>query len=479
MASSKSKEDELSASISKSMTIDKLKEELKNANVSISGLKKKEDYVHRYISNGLHNGASVTTASVTTASVTTASSKAASSKATTKAPPKLSMAARMREFRKEHAERKAREAEEAVKAEAESKAVKAEAESKAVKAEAVKAEAEEELILSLMISAHGGESYEFIPHTPVAEYYKNNVRVYSRACVPGVLSLRDRRSVRKSIDNAFTIFQNNPGKATQEVMAEYTGVDRGHYRKFLDSFSECPTYQSTLKNKERCGGLSTYLSQKQFTFTDPITSKPIMESDHNWKQFVESRGINVSDIRLKVTASDGSVTYRNIFNPYENMAHYYRYIDNGDPDNDSPDMITKFNLIYRHGLEFIMKDILHKEELIGPALEIFKFKEGEKKISGLDLEQLYKFFKLVGIKYVNIIDHSCRYFYPNTGLTEKKAEELFEKEQQYSVKPTAFGKRSDGKRSDGKRLRSRRRNNKKISDGKLTNGKRSRKHGIN
>jgi hypothetical protein len=468
MASSKSKEDELSASISKSMTIDKLKEELKNANVSISGLKKKEDYVHRYISNGLHNGASVTTASVTTAKAT--SSKATSPKAVTKAPPKLSMAARMREFRKEHAERKAREAEEAVKAEAESKAVKA--------------EAEEELILSLMISAHGGESYEFIPHTPVAEYYKNNVRVYSRACVPGVLSLRDRRSVRKSIDNAFTIFSNNPGKATQEVMAEYTGVDRGHYRKFLDSFTECPTYQSTLKNKERCGGLSTYLSQKQFTFTDPISSKPIMESDHNWKQFVESRGLNVSDIRLKVTASDGSVTYRNIFNPYENMAHYYRYIDNGDPDNgdpddDSPDMITKFNLIYRHGLEFILKDVLHKEELIGPALEIFKFKEGEKKISGLDLEQLYKFFKLVGIKYVNIIDHSCRYFYPDIGLTEKKAEELFEKEQQYSVKPTAFGKRSDGKRSDGKRLRSRRRNNKKISDGKLTNGKRSRKHGIN
>jgi hypothetical protein len=470
MASSKLKEDELSASISKSMTIDKLKEELKNANVSISGLKKKEDYVHRYISNGLHNGASVTTASVTTAKATT---KAATSVTSPKAPPKLSMAARMREFRKEHAERKAREAEEA-----ESKAVKAEAESKAVKAEAeskaVKAEAKEELILSLMISAHGGESYEFIPHTPVAEYYKNNVRVYSRACVPGVLSLRDRRSVRKSIDNAFTIFSNNPGKATQEVMAEYTGVDRGHYRKFLDSFTECPTYQSTLKNKERCGGLSTYLSQKQFTFTDPISSKPIMESDHNWKQFVESRGLNVSDIRLKVTASDGSVTYRNIFNPYENMAHYYRYIDNGDPDDDSPDMITKFNLIYRHGLEFILKDVLHKEELIGPALEIFKFKEGEKKISGLDLEQLYKFFKLVGIKYVNIIDHSCRYFYPNIGLTEKKAEELFEKEQQYSVKPTAFGKRL---RRNGKRTK--RRNNKKISDGKLTKGKRSRKHGIN
>ena len=57
MASSKSKEDELSASISKSMTIDKLKEDLKNANISISGVKKKSDYVDLYISNGLHKRA--------------------------------------------------------------------------------------------------------------------------------------------------------------------------------------------------------------------------------------------------------------------------------------------------------------------------------------------------------------------------------------------------------------------------------------
>ena len=58
---------------------------------------------------------------------------------------------------------------------------------------------------------------------------------------------------------------------------------------------------------------------------------------------------------------------------------------------------------------------------------------------------------MVGIKYVNIIDHTCRNFHPSFKLTEEKNEELFKKEQQYSVKPTAFGKRSDGKRSDGKR----------------------------
>jgi hypothetical protein len=72
--------------------IDKLKEELKNANVSISGLKKKEEYVHRYISNGLHNGLSVTASSVTAA---TKATKAA----TPKAPQKLSISPQARSNR--------------------------------------------------------------------------------------------------------------------------------------------------------------------------------------------------------------------------------------------------------------------------------------------------------------------------------------------------------------------------------------------
>jgi hypothetical protein len=53
------------------------------------------------------------------------------------------------------------------------------------------------------------------------------------------------------------------------------------------------------------------------------------------------------------------------------------------------------------------------------------------------------------------MDHTCRNFRSIINLTEKKAEKLFEKEQQYSMKPVAFGKRSDGKRSDGKRSRRR------------------------
>ena len=63
------------------------------------------------------------------------------------------------------------------------------------------------------------------------------------------------------------------------------------------------------------------------------------------------------------------------------------------------------------------------------------------------MEQLYRFFELVGIKYVNIIDHSCRNFNPTFNIPIEKGEERFKKEQQYSVKPVAFGKRTKGKRS--------------------------------
>ena len=428
------KEDDLVASISKSMTIPQLKKEIILADLwygSKTKAKTKAEFVNIYISNGLHKRS------------------AAEIPEEKKAPksPETSPASK---------------ADKSV-----SKATSPKSTSKAARVEP-----KEELILSLMISAHGLEGGEWEPTTPISQYYKNNVRVYSRACLPGVPAVRNRPHVRKSIDEAFTIFKNNPRSSTQEIMTEYTGLDKNNYRNFLDTFKRCEGESVALKYKERCGGLSTYLSQKQFIFAEEYegpNEKSLYKTEYDFNQFLESRGINVSDIRLKITASDGSVTYRNIFNPYDEMAKFYK----GNKEHKEPiDMITKFNLAYRNGIEFILKDVLHKEELIGPALEIFKFKEGEKKKKAITLEQLYRFFELVGIKYVNIIDHTCRNFHPSFKLTQEKNEELFKKEQQYSAKPVAFGKRSDGKRSDGKR-------SKRRSDGKLTKGKRSRKHGIN
>ena len=434
MSSSKAEkeEDDLAASISKSMTIPQLKKEIILADLwygTKTKAKTKAEFVNIYISNGLHKRAATSLSRISPEERKAVASL--ETKAVAKSPPKIPETSPPTSL---------------------SASVSKAAAS--VSKAAARVEPKEELILSLMISGHGTEGPEWEPTLPFAQYYKNNVRVYSRACVPGIPSLRMPSKIRKSIDDTFTIFRNNPGSATQEIMSEYTSQDKTHYRKYLDKF-ECYKDNGAVKNKERCGGLITYLSSKQFRFDQDDT--PNIRSEHKteygFNQFLESRGVNVSDIRLKITASDGSVTYRNIFNPYEEMAQFY---SSNKEQKEPVEIITKFNLAYRHGIEFILKDVLHKEELIGRALEIFKFKEGEQKIGLITLLQLHRFFELVGIKYVNIIDHSCRNFNPTFNIPIEKGEERFKKEQQYSVKPVAFGKRSDGKRSDGKRTKGKR-----------------------
>ena len=111
-------------------------------------------------------------------------------------------------------------------------------------------------------------------------------------------------------------------------------------------------------------------------------------------------------------------------------------------------------------MEFIMKDVLHREDLFDSALKTLNFKAGKDKIPDISLVQLYNFFKLVGFKYVNIIDHSCRVF-TTEKMTREQTEKLFKEEQKYIVKPVAFGKRLKSKRSDGKRSKRRTRKSKR------------------
>jgi len=397
------KEEDLAASVSKTMTVDKLKEDLKNANVSISGVKKKSDFVDLYISNGLYKGASVASL-------------------------------------KEESARPVEAAASSIRA----------------------AKPKEELILSLIISAHGDETFRWTKDfADISSYYKKNVRVYSRGCVPGVATVRNMAHVAKSIHDAYNIFKKRPESATEEIMAEYTGLDKNYYTNYLDSLDECNFQdeigKNILENKARCGGLSTYLSNKVFSVVTDEDERSTYYYEKDFKNFMASRGINVSDIRLKLTAPDGSVSYRQIFNPRDEWHKYWA--SNPDFEKDPFD-VSKFNLFYRNGMEFIMKDVLHREDLLGRALDIFNFKAGKDKTSDISLVQLYDFFKMVGFKYVNIIDHSCRVFHTGMKMTSDKNEKLFKEEQKYIVKPVAFGKRSDGKRLNHsyskKRLKSKR-----------------------
>jgi hypothetical protein len=332
------------------------------------------------------------------------------------------------------------------KAKAEVAKAKAEAKAQAKAQEKAEAEAKlkpltepkEELVMTLNIKAHGFEYSEFPPSSQISKYYKNNVRVHSMACFPGVAAIGHVNSERiDDIESSYSIFNKKAECATEEIMKEYSAT-KDNYKQMLNQFEKNNDigFRCAYENRERSVNFTTYLSTKLFTFENSKEENEGMKklSINDAKNFMNSWGVNVSDIRLKITNIDGSVQYKQIFNPENEKRKYIPYD------------ITRFNLIYRKGIEFIL-NILHKEELFPSVLQIFKFKDGQDRIFELNLEQLYEFFKLVGIKFVNVIDGSCRSFHPKLQITGEKAEKLYLKEKKFITKPEAFGKLSNRKQS--------------------------------
>ncbi len=379
------------------------------------------------------------------------------------------------EIAKEEAKEKAKAEVAKAKAEAKAKA-KAEAKAKAKAEEKAEAEAKskpltepkEELVMTLNIKGHGFEYSEFPPSSQISKYYKNNVRVHSMACFPGVVAVAHVNYERiDDVESSYFIFNEKPECATEEIMKEYSATKDNNYKQMLNRLEKHADidFRCAYENRERSVNFTTYLYTKSFTFENSQKENEVIKkklSIIEAKNFMNSWGVHVSDIRLKITNIDGSVQYRQIFNPENERRKYIPYD------------ITQFNLIYRKGIEFIL-NILHKEELIPSVLQIFKFKDGQDRISELNLEQLYEFFNLIGIKFVNVLDSSCRSFHPKLQMTGEKADKLYLKEKKFNKKPEAFGKRSNRKRSNRKRSnrkRSRKRSRKLSNHNRL---KRSRK----
>jgi len=157
--------------------------------------------------------------------------------------------------------------------------------------------------------------------------------------------------------------------------------------------------------------------------------KPIMRPVYN------TLGIQLVDIRIKKTAMDGSVSYEQIFDPTD--VKYIRFD------------LTNLNFIYKSGITYILKEILKRKDLVKPALEIFGFGKKDR-VMNISLEQLYHFFQLLGVKYANIMDYTCRACSVGR-LPQNLTDSIYRTEQKYAVKPVAFGKRTKSKWSKGKR----------------------------
>ena len=100
------------------------------------------------------------------------------------------------------------------------------------------------------------------------------------------------------------------------------------------------------------------------------------------------------------------------------------------------------------------KDILKRKDLVKPTLEIFGFGKKDR-VMNISLEQIYHFFQLLGVKYANLMDYTCRACSVGR-LPQNLTDSMYRTEQQYRIKPVAFGKRSKKKQSEKKRSKKKR-----------------------
>jgi len=383
--------DELTKSISK-MTIKDIQKELEASNIDFSGAKKKADYVSLYVTSGIHN----------------------------------------KEGR--------------LSAIPEEQAI---SEAKVVVVSAAKEDVQsitvlEELVMSITIMGHGCEDlmtpWPF--ETPISVYFKNNVRVYSRACVPDVNSIGNIYQNSDIIKDVQRRFSAVPKSATESIIQTYAKEVRDDYMRDIaysklskDPVSLTPGFDkvSAMENLARVSNLSTFLCNKDFSF---YMDSPTEKVPGVLKPVYKTIGIQVSDIRLKKTALDGSVSYEQIFNP-------------SDSKYSRGDMLDH-NLIYKSGVTFILKNILGRRDLVKPALDIFGFSKKDR-IMDVSLEQIYIFFQLIGVKYANIMDYTCRKCAVGR-LSKSLTEQIYSLEQNFKKKPVAFGlKRSYSKKRSNKR----------------------------
>ncbi len=378
-----SSKDELTKSITKTMTIRDIQKELEASNIDFSGAKKKADYVSLYVTSGLHNKEG-----------------------------RLSVIP---------------EEEQAI---SEAKVVVSEAK-EAKEKDVQSITVLEELVISISIMGHGCEDLmsPWPSQLPISTFFKNNVRVYSKSCVPDVNSIGNIFRNEDILRDVQRRFSATPKGETAAIVSAYADEVRDDYIRDVafakikkDPVSLTPGFDklSDIQNLGRVSGLSTFLCNKDFSFYMDAKTERVSSM---LQPVYKTIGIQVSDIRLKKTAMDGSVSYEPIFNPSD-----IKYI-RGD--------MLDHNLIYKSGVTFIVKNILGRRDLVKPVLEVLGFGKKDR-IMDVSLEQIYNFFMLIGVKYANIMDYTCRACSVGR-LSQDLTDKIYSVEQRYKVKPIAFG----------------------------------------
>jgi len=277
----------------------------------------------------------------------------------------------------------------------------------------------ENIILSIAIFSHGGEDYSKTMEEPFASFYKNNVRVFSRACLPGMSSFTNTTTRSEEIARMINICQDkdNQMKSTNELLEQHMCEIKPSYIAQVNSSTISSMYPEITRHTDKMCGTSTYLSPKTF-------------------EFDEGDGIYLVDVRKQIIYDDGSVEYEILFKPKAGKA-----LSKFD--------VEYWNILKQEGMKYMLEKF--KREPIKNAKVTEKNTAYEILLRGhkthyrgsiialprtstdlstrTNLEGIYDLCKYLGIDYLNIVDNACRVSLSSKQLTEHEILELHEREQ--------------------------------------------------
>ena len=324
-----------------------------------------------------------------------------------------------------------------------------------------------DIIMSVAIFGHGCEDYDKPLTSDLADYYRNNVRVYSRACVPGIISIGNILQNEDIISDVRSRFSREFIGGTEfihgtdHVINKYITETKPEYLDRVRGFHEGIREKTDAKaakaadDRQRSSGLSTFIFEKEFGFYEDRPGEKLSSLPIPVQQKYPTLGVHVVNVSVKITNDDGSVHYESIFDPSDKR---FRRFD-----------LTMFNLIYKDGLKQLLGELgqllgeLGQKTLVNEAQTYLGFTGKATRVSTLSLTQLYRFFRLLGVRYVNIMDYTCRSCASN--MNQSILENIYRIEQEHvDVKRGLFGgkKRSTKKRSSKKKLDTKKLDTKKL-----------------
>jgi len=276
----------------------------------------------------------------------------------------------------------------------------------------------EKIILSLVIFSHGCEEFGVNFSEPELNFYTNNVRVFSRACVPGLPSITSSSSHLSEIAKIMEDCQSNPTVNTKEVLCSHMSSIKPNYiRNISTSAISNPTL---IAHQDKSCNVTTFLYNKSFDFENTE-----IISDQRY-------GIFIVDIRKQIISDDG-VSYKLIFNP-------------GRINQSS---VNYYNLIDKEAMKNFINGTLKKKKKVSELKSLYDNLFFDYKS---DLIKIYNFCIECGIDYLNIVDNSCRLCAPGiTSLNPSSINEIYNMEQSVTSKKVDFGGKKSKKCKKGKK----------------------------